>query len=55
MNKARRWEMDWEIRGDIYTLKTDNENLLYIAQGTLFNALWSPKWGGNFKKSQDTH
>ena len=44
--------MDWEIGIDICTLlyikEITNENPL-LAQGTLLNALWGPKWGGNPK------
>ena len=36
--------MNWEIGTDIYTLlyikQITHKDLLYIAQGTLFSALW---------------
>ena len=44
--------INWEIGIDICTLlyikEITNENPL-LAQGTLLNALWGPKWEGNPK------
>ena len=40
----RKRGMNWEIDNNIYTLpcvkQIANENLLYITQGALLNALW---------------
>ena len=46
--------MNWEIGIDTYTLlivciKQTIEGNICIAQGTLLNALWCPKWEGNPK------
>ena len=53
----RKRGMNWEIEINIYTLpcikQITNENLLYIAQEALLNALWCPKWEGNPKKRGD--
>ena len=47
--------MNWKLWINMYTLLTvgikrlTDEDLL-CSQGTLLNALWLPKWGGNPKK-----
>ena len=56
--KGERWGgMNWESGIDIYTLlilciKYKLMRTYCIAQGTLLNALWLPKWEGNPKKGR---